>query len=99
MDCDDPKLLLGHGSFEGQPCAICVLYFKGEEVLLLGNGYCHSKYMSIHAGVAISGPILSLTTDIMYISVFPGFWKWIPMICMQELLITASAASFDSLSV
>ena len=41
----------------------------------------------------ISGPILSLTTDIVYISVFPGFWKWIPMIHMQELLMTASTVS------
>ena len=30
-------------------------------------------HQSIHAGVVISGPILSLTTDIMYISMFPGF--------------------------
>ena len=56
-------------------------------------------HQSIHAGVAISGLILSLTTDIMYISVFPGFWKWIPMIHMQELLMTTSAAFVDSPSV
>ena len=56
-------------------------------------------HQSIHAGVVISGPILSLTTDIMYISVFPGFWKWIPMIHMQELLMTTSAAFVDSPSM
>ena len=56
-------------------------------------------HQSIHAGVVISGLILSLTTDIMYISVFPGFWKWIPMICMQELLMTTSVAFVNSPSM
>ena len=54
-------------------------------------------HQSIHSGVAMCGLILSLTTDIMYISVYPGFW--IPMIHMQELLMTASAAFVDSPSV
>ena len=31
---DDPKLLSGHVSFDGQACAICALFFKGEQVLL-----------------------------------------------------------------
>ena len=43
MGLDDPKLLSGYVSFDGQACAICVLFFKGEQVLLLGNSYCHSK--------------------------------------------------------
>ena len=56
-------------------------------------------HLSFHAGVVIYGLILSLTTDIMYISVFPGFWKWIPMICMQELLMIVPAFSVDSPSM
>ena len=56
-------------------------------------------HLSIHAGVVISGLILIFTTDIMYISVFPGFWKWIPIIDMQELLMTTSTAFVDSLSM
>ena len=100
MGLDDPKLLLGHVSFDGQACVTWVLYFKewtGTIVVkqLLSFKICQS----IHAWVAISGLILSLTTDIMYISMFPGFWKWIPMICMQKLLMTTSTAFVDSLSV
>ena len=102
MGCDDPILLYGYVSFDAQACAICVLFFKGEQVLLFYN--CVKQlltfkvHLSIHAGVVTSGLILSLTTDILYISVFPGFckWKWILMICKQELLMTASAASVDS---
>ena len=103
MGHDDPTLLYGHVSFDVQACAICLLFFKVEHVLLMFN--CVKQllsfkvHLSIHAGVAISGLILSLTIDIMYISVFPGFWKWIPMIHMQELLMTASVASVDSLYV
>ena len=37
MDCDDPKLLSVHMSFDGQAHARCVLYFKGELVLLFYN--------------------------------------------------------------
>ena len=99
MGLDDSKLLLVHMSFDGQACAICSLFFKVEHVLLLYNFVKwllpFKVHLSIHAGVAISGLILSLTTDIMHISVFPGFWKWIPMICIQELLMTASAASVN----
>ena len=46
MGLNDPKLLLGHVSFDGQTCATYVLYFKGEQVLLFGNGYCHSEYIN-----------------------------------------------------
>ena len=35
MGLDDPKLLLGHVSFDRQAHAIWVLYFKGEQVQLL----------------------------------------------------------------
>ena len=35
MGLDDPKLLLGCMSLDGQAHAIWVLYFKGEQVLLL----------------------------------------------------------------
>ena len=37
------KTVLGHVSFDGQACAIWVLYFKGDQVLLLWSGYCHLK--------------------------------------------------------
>ena len=35
MGLDDPKLLLGHVSFDGQVHAIWVLYFKGEQVAIV----------------------------------------------------------------
>ena len=103
MGHDDPILLYEHVSFDVWVHAICALCFKGEQVLLVYN--CVKQllsfkvHLSIHVGVVISGPILSLTTDIMYISVFPGFWKWIPLVCIQELLMTVAAACGDSLSV
>ena len=72
-------------------CAICVLFFKVELVLLMSNStkwlLSFKEHPSICAGVVMSGLILSFTTDIMYISMFPGFWKWIPMIHMHELLM------------
>ena len=103
MGLDDPKLLSVYMSFVGQEYAICVLFFKVEHVPLLYNCVkwllLFRLHLYIHAGVAISGPVLSLTTDIMYISVFPGFWKLIPMTCIQELLMTASVAYVNSLSM
>ena len=103
MGCDDPILLYGSMSFDALACAICELCFKGEQVLLFHNCgkwlLSFKVHLSIHAGVAISGPIISLTTDIMYISVFPGFWKWILMIHMQELLMTVAVASVDCPSI
>ena len=103
MGLDDSKLVSVHMSFDVWACAICTWSFKGEQVLLFYNmcsGYCHSRYIyeSIHRG-ATAGLILSLTTDNMYIIVFPAFGMWYPMICMQELLMTASAASVDSIHV
>ena len=86
MGCDDPILLYGHVSLDVQAHAICVFFFKVENVLLMSDCVkwllLFKIHLSIHAGVAISGPILSFATDIMYISVFPEFWKFIPMICM-----------------
>ena len=103
MGHDDPILPYGYVCFDAWTHAICVLFFKVQHVLLVSNYVkwllSFKVHLSICSGVVISGLILSLTTDIMYISVFPGFWKWIPMICMQELLMTASAASVDSPSV
>ena len=56
------------------------------------SGYCHSVvHQSNNPQGTACGVILSLTADIMYISVFPGFWKYLPMILVQELLMTASA--------
>ena len=103
MGCDDRILLYGCMTFDPWVCAICVLFFKVEQVLLMSN--CVEQllsfkiHLSFHAGVVISGLILSLTTDIMYISVFHGFWKWIPMIQMQELPMTVSSAYINSPSV
>ena len=64
------------------------------------SSYCHSRYIyqSIHRG-STAGLILSLTTDNMYIIMFPGFWMCYPVIHMQELLMTASIASVDSPSI
>ena len=103
MGSDEPILPYGHVSFDAWACAIYVLFFKGKHVLLMSNCVkwllSFKVHLSIHTGVVISGLILSLTTDIMYISVFPGFWKWIPMIHMQELLTTPSVASVNSPSM
>ena len=77
MGHDDPILPYGHMSFDAWACAICVLFFKVEHVLLMPN--CVKWLLSfkvpllIHAVVVIFGLILSLPTDVMYISVFPGF--------------------------
>ena len=103
MGHDDPILLYGCMSFDVQVHAIYVLFFKVEHVLLMSNCVkwllSFKVHLSMHAGVAISGPILGVTTNIIYISVFPVFWKWIPMIHMQELLMTVSAAYINSPSV
>ena len=50
----------------------------------------------MHFRDAVTGPILSLTTDNMCIITFPGFWWLCQMIQMQELLLTVSVASVDS---
>ena len=77
MGYDDPILLYRHVSFDAWAFAICVLFFKVEHVLLMSNCVkwllSFKIHLSIHAVVAMSGLILSLTTDIMYISVFHGF--------------------------
>ena len=62
--------------------------------------YCHSKgSLIINPLGTVYGVILSLTIEVMCISVFPGFWKYLPMILVQELLMTMSAAYIASLSV
>ena len=77
MGHDDPILLYGHVSFDVGVHVICVLFFKGEQVLLVYNSVkqilSFKVHLSIHAWVVISGLTLSLTTHIMYISVLPGF--------------------------
>ena len=68
--------------------------------VVMWSGCCHSRY--IYQSIcrsAMASLILSLTTDNMYIIVFPGFWMCYPMICKQELLMTASAVSVNSASV
>ena len=72
--------------------AICVLFIKGGKVSFnqlsiidpLGTVYC---------------AILSLTTEGKCISVFPGFWRYFPMILVQELPMNLTAAYIDSPSV
>ena len=90
-------------SFDGWAHAICVLCFKRNghcdlmEVLI---SYCHSKgSLIINPKGNVCGANLSLTTQFMYISVFPGFWKYLLMILVQELLMTTSIAYIDSPSV
>ena len=62
------------------------------------SGYCHSKVsLSIKPYSTVCGANLSLTTEIMCISVFPQFWSYLPMILVQELLMTASVAYINSL--
>ena len=90
-------------SFDGQAHAICVLFFKGKQVLWYYEGV---KWLLSFNGTSIKQSLgyyisltLSLTADITYISVFPGFWKYLPMILVQELLMNVSAAYIDSLSI
>ena len=67
------------------------------EVLI---GCCHSKgSLIVNPWGTVCGVNLSLTTEVTCISVFPGFWTYLPMIPLQELLRTASVAYIDSLSV
>ena len=103
MGLNDPKLVSVHVSFDVLACAICAWPFKGELVLLCCSSVkqllSFKVHLSINSQGAMAGSILSLTTDNMYIIVFPGFWMYYPMIHKQELLITASAASVDSLSM
>ena len=42
---------------------------------------------------------LSLAAEVMYISVFPGFWMIYPMILEQELQMTLTVAYIDSLAM
>ena len=79
MGLDDPKLLLGWMSFDGQGmCHMGIVLQSWTSTIVVKWLLSFKIHQSIHAGVVISGPILSLTTHIMYISVFPGFWKCIP---------------------
>ena len=45
----------------------------------------------------VSNP--SLAAEVMYISVYPGFWMIFPMIFEQGLPMTSTAAYIDSLAV
>ena len=89
--------------FDGWACAICVLFFKRTghcDALKVLIGYCYSKgSLIINPLSTVCGAILSLTTEVTCISVFPGLRKYLPMILVQELLMTASAAYIDSQSM
>ena len=100
MGLDDPKLVSVHVAFDVWVCAIWPLSFKGGLLLLFYKYVRHllSFNQSIDRG-ATAGLILSLTTDNMYIIMFPGFWMWYPIIHMQELLMIASVASVNSPSM
>ena len=52
------------------------------------------KFLILHA---VSN--LSLAAEVMYISVFPGFWMIFPMILEQGLPMTSTVAYIDSLAV
>ena len=90
-------------SFDGWVHAICVLSFKRNgycDVMGVLIGYYHSKGLLIIKPLStVCGVNLSLTTEVLCNSVFPGFWKYLPMILVQELLMTASAAYINSLSM
>ena len=90
-------------SFDGWACAICVLFFKRNghcDAMGVLIGYCSSKgSLIINPQGAVCGANLSLTTEVMCFSVFPRFWKCLPMILVQELLMTASVAYINSLSM
>ena len=63
------------------------------EVLI---SYCLSKgSLIINPYGTECGVNISLTTEVTCISVFPGFWTHLPMILVQELLMTASFAYID----
>ena len=90
-------------SFDGQVHAICVLCFKRNghcDVMDVFISYCHSKgFLIINPNGTVCGANLSLTTEVTCISMFPGFWKYLPMILRQELLMTVSVAYIDSPSM
>ena len=49
---------------------------KGYDAMKVLSGYCYSMvHQSNNPKGTACGVILSLTTDIMYIFVLPGFWK------------------------
>ena len=65
------------------------------------NSYClsHNLVKTSKLWVFVHGVILSLTTEVMYITVFPGFQKNYPMILVQELQMTLTVVSIDSPSM
>ena len=63
-------------------------------------GYCHLKgSLIINPWGTVCAVNLSLTTEVTCLSVFPGCLKYLPMILVQELLITASVTYIDSPSM
>ena len=79
--------------------AICVLFIKGVRycdagMVLISYYHAIMYQSSVILGTAY-GVILSLTTEVTCISVFPGFWKNFPMILIQELPMTATVAYID----
>ena len=78
------QLLSRRVSFDGLSHAICVLCFKRNDhcdILKVSIGYCHSKdALIINLYGTVCGVSLSLTTEVMCISVFSGFWNYLQMI-------------------
>ena len=72
-------------------------YCDAMKVLI---GYCCSKRSSIINPLgAVCDVILSLTTEVICIYVFPGFWTYFPMILVQKLVITLTVAYINSPSM
>ena len=61
MGCDDPILLYGHVSFDAQVHAICVLFFKGEHVLLKFN--CVKQLLSFKGHLSTHAEVCDIWSD------------------------------------
>ena len=98
------QLLSRHAcSLKGRCVPSVLLFIKGVRYCDAGNGVTwllSFNHLSIINPLGtVYGVILSLTTEVTCISVFPGFWKNFPMILGQELPMTSTVAHIDSVHV
>ena len=79
MGPDDPNCYLDACPLMGKhmPSVYCSSKRnKDYDVTKMLSGYCHSMvHQSNNLQGTTCGENICLTTDIMYISVFPGFWE------------------------
>ena len=61
MGCDDPILLSGCMSFDAQVCAICVLFFKVEQVLLMSN--CVKWLLMFKVHISVHAEVCNIWSD------------------------------------